>query len=146
MHESPLQSAAQDEDPLAFAPVSGLAERHNGWTEQRQRDFIAALAIMGVVSRAAKAVGMTKQSAYALRRRPGAESWAGAWDVALQMGYDRMFDLARERAIVGIVKPRYYRGRQIGTRVTFDYRLALAALDPPRPPVIRPPLPRKPGE
>jgi hypothetical protein len=130
----------QDEDPLAFTPVTGFAERHNGWTERRQRDFIEALSIMGVVSRAAKAVGMTKQSSYVLRRRPEAQSWARAWNAALQRGYDRTFEIARDRAITDVTRPRYYKGREVGTRTTFDYRLALAALDPSKPPSARPRL------
>lgn len=142
MQEPPLTPprGEQDEDPLAFTPATGFTERHNGWTERRPRDFIKALSIMGVVSRAAKAVGMTKQSAYVLRRRPEAQSWARAWDAALQMGYDRTFEIARDRAITGVVRLRYYKGREVGTRTTFDYRLALAALDPPKPPFPRPKL------
>lgn len=90
---------------------------------------------MGTVLRAARAVGMTKQSAYNLRNRPGAESFAAAWDVALQMGYDEMFGQAMDRALCGIATPRFYRGRQVGTRHRFDYRLALAVLNaPPAPP------------
>ncbi len=136
MAESPPASPeAEEPDPLAFTPVALDRVRHNGWTERRQRDFIAALAVMGTVLRAARAVGMTKQSAYNLRDRPGAESFAAAWDVALQMGYDDAFGQAMERAIHGITSPRFYRGKQVGTRHRFDYRLALAVLNaPPVPP------------
>jgi hypothetical protein len=70
---------------------------------------------------------MSKQSAYKLRERPGAESFAAAWDQAL------------ERARIGIVTPRYYKGKQVGTRHRLDFRLALAALNgsPPAPPQLR---------
>lgn len=133
MHESPAPAppAAEDPDPLAFTPVALDRIQHNSWTERRQRDFITALAAMGTVLHAARAVGMTKQSAYNLRNRPGAASFARAWDVALQMGYDQALGEAMERAIHGIISPRYYRGKLVGTRHRFDYRLALAALNAP---------------
>lgn len=137
MPESPAPAPPEAEpDPLAFTPVALDRVRHNGWTERRQRDFIVALAAMGTVLRAARAVGMTKQSAYNLRDRAGAESFAAAWDAALQMGYDEAFGQAMERAVHGITSPRFYRGKQVGTRHRFDYRLALAVLnarpEPPR--------------
>lgn len=131
---SPASPEAEDPDPLAFTPVALTRVHHNGWTERRQRDFIAALAAMGSVLYAARAVGMTKQSAYTLRNRAGAESFAAAWDVALQMGYDEMFGQAISRAKQGIITPRFYKGKQIGTRHRFDYRLAFAALDSTPPP------------
>ena len=55
---------------------------------------------------------MTKQSAYKLRGRAGAESFAAAWDTALAMGYDRAYALAVDQARNGITTPRYYKGRQ----------------------------------
>ena len=125
------------DDPLAFTAVPGAGMRHDGWTPRRQYDFIQALAVMGVVSRAARAVGMSKQSAYKLRDRPGAESLVAAWDVALAMGYDRAYELAVEQARNGITTPRFYKGKQVGTRHRYDHRLAMAALDPPAPPPPR---------
>lgn len=130
MPDSPALSA-RDDDPLAFAPVPTERARHDGWTPGRQCQFVDALAVMGVVARAAKAVGMSAASAYALRRRPGAEDFASAWDVALTMSRERAYAQAIERATVGIVSPRYYKGRQIGTHTRFDYRLAFAALRDP---------------
>lgn len=66
----------------AFAPVPGRARR-DGWTTERQGVFIAALARTGCVGRAALAAGMSRESAYRLRRREGAESFAAAWDSIL---------------------------------------------------------------
>jgi len=128
---SPAPPEAGEPDPLAFTPVALERVHHHGWSPRRQCDFIAALATMGTVLYAARAVGMTKQSAYNLRNRPGAESFAQAWDAALQMGYDRIFDLAMDRALNGVVTPRFYKGKQVGTRHRFENRLALAALNPP---------------
>lgn len=138
---SPAANAAPapEDDPLAFTPVPTDRARHDGWTPDRQRRFIEALALMGVVARAAKAVGMSGQSAYMLRRRAGAEGFATAWDTALEMGRDRAFEIAVRRATIGIEVPYYYRGRLVGVRHRFDYRLALAAIEPPRTPPPKPP-------
>ena len=65
-----------------FYPVPTRARR-DGWTVQRQADFLGMLAETGSVMGACEAVGMSRKSAYALRARPGAESFAAAWDAAL---------------------------------------------------------------
>ena len=69
----------------AFHPVP-VAPRRDGWTPQRQADFIGWLAQTRCVAEAARRVGMDKTSAYRLRRRPGAAGFANAWDVALGRG------------------------------------------------------------
>jgi hypothetical protein len=63
----------------SFVPVP-LRSRRDGWTEERQRIFIATLARTRCVGRAAAAAGMSRESAYRLRRRKGAASFAAAWD------------------------------------------------------------------
>lgn len=49
--------------PASFAPVPTKL-RHDGWTPDRQHDFVAALAASGCVAEACRAVGMTPASAY----------------------------------------------------------------------------------
>lgn len=124
---------SSEPDPLAFTPVPNLRPRHDGWSAERQRMFVQALAVMGAVAGAARAVGMSVQSANLLRKRPGAESFAAAWDAALFQSQQRVFDIAMDRAVNGIVKTRYYRGKPVGTKRVFDYRLALHALKEPEP-------------
>ena len=51
-----MSDSAHD-DPYAFEPVPSASNRHDGWTAERQRLFIAALKEIGMVSAAAKAVG-----------------------------------------------------------------------------------------
>ncbi|WP_426258383.1 hypothetical protein [Sphingomonas sp. DC1600-2] len=113
---------------IAFTPVPSASPRHDGWTPERQRAFLQQLARIGMVSAAAGAVGMSAKSAYALRKRAGAESFAAAWEAALGEGRDRVVDLAIERALIGTATPIFYRGRQIGVRQAFDNRLVLAVL------------------
>jgi hypothetical protein len=70
--------------PGWFTPVP-LRGRRDGWTEVRQCAFLAQLYFTGSVTAAAKAVGMSRASAYRLRERAGAESFAFAWDRVLSL-------------------------------------------------------------
>ena len=124
-------------DPLAFTPVPTGSRRHDGWTPVRQRQFIDALAATGTVGGAVKAVGMSRNSAYALRDRPGAAGFAAAWDAALFQARQRIYETVVDRALNGITSPRYYKGRIVGTRHRFDYRGVNAALCPPPQPQKR---------
>ena len=65
-----------------FYPVP-TRTRRDGWTMQRQADFLGMLAETGSVMGACEAVGMSRKSAYRLRALPEAESFAAAWDAAL---------------------------------------------------------------
>jgi hypothetical protein len=76
--------------------------RLDGWTEEKQRRFIEELADTGIVRVAAKAVGMTPQSAYRLRRSPDGAAFARAWDIARQHAGALLEDIAFERAIEGV--------------------------------------------
>lgn len=78
--DSPDASSADAAVP-DFTPVP-LRYRHDGWTPERQRDYVAALARTGHAGKAARAVGMTEQSAAKLRRRPDAASFDAACTAA----------------------------------------------------------------
>ena len=58
---------------------SGRAQRRDGWTPERITTFLTALAQCGSVEHAARAAGMTRQGAYALRSRAGGRVFALAW-------------------------------------------------------------------
>ena len=124
------ESAPFDDDlPLPdFTPVPLSRSRRDGWTVERQRAFIAALARTGVVAAAARAVGMGVTSAYNLRRRAGAESFARAWTLVETEARQRAFTTILDQALNGTTRPRFYRGRFVGTAHRYETRLALAAL------------------
>src|SRR5688572_982285 len=86
-----------------FQPIA-LAARADGWTPERQRQFIEELADCGIVREAAARVGMSEHGAYQLRRRPDAAGFNQAWDAAVQIGVHRLHSTAFERAISGTVK------------------------------------------
>ena len=60
-----------------------VGNRHDGWTPARQAVFIGKLFETRNVCAAARAVGLGRESAYRLRKRPGAAGFAAAWDAAL---------------------------------------------------------------
>lgn len=102
----------------AFAPVP-LRARRDGWTHHRQAAFLGALAETGSVLEAARRVGMARESAYRLRRRPGAESFAAAWDAVLGRAAEGRRKVTDEelaqRAIFGVLKPLIYAGKHVAT-------------------------------
>lgn len=114
-------------DEPDFIPVATERRRHDGWTPERQRAFLAHLDQFGGVGAAARAVGLSRASAYALRARPGAESFAAAWDRALENGRLRAYDEAVRRGLHGYTTPVMYRGKVVGQRRRFDNRLLFAA-------------------
>lgn len=112
-------------DPADYrwVPVRRIP-RLDGWTEEKQRRFIETLADTGLVNVAARAVGMSRESAYRLRRSPHGAAFARAWDAARQHAGGLIEDIAFERAIEGTeqeVIDRY--GDVIATRLVHDNRL-----------------------
>jgi hypothetical protein len=107
-----------------FAPLRQLRQvRVDGWSSDTQRAFIQALADSGCVSHACKAVGVSRNTAYAMRQRATHGVFALAWDVAIQMGRKRLLDVAMERALEGQEVAVWYRGEQVGTRTVHNDRL-----------------------
>lgn len=117
-------------DPAEYEWVPVLRKpRKDGWTPQRQLDFIRALADLGCVEQAAHAVDMSVQSCYRLRHSPGAEAFANAWDTALAHAARKLVDLAFDRAIHGSDEPVFDRdGRRVGRRMRQNDRLLMFLL------------------
>jgi hypothetical protein len=111
-----------------FTPVPRRCARHDGWTPERQIAFIEALADTGSVAAASKAVNMSTEGAYNLRRQPGAESFRAAWQAALQLGVARVEDVVMDRALNGVEEPLYSYGKLVGTRRRYNDRLLMFIL------------------
>ncbi|HEX8381605.1 MAG TPA: hypothetical protein VF619_13775 [Allosphingosinicella sp.] len=118
----------ETEDEIPFDPVPSRTRRKDGWTPERQRGFIAALARCGSVTAAAKHVGMSASSAYRLLDRKGSESFAEAWDIAAEMGRDRIRDCTIDRARNGAWVPVMRRGKIVRMEFRHFDRLAIAIL------------------
>ena len=81
--------------------VAPTRKRHAGWTAERQRKFIEHLALTGNVGEACALVGVASSSAYRLRNKAGAESFARAWDAALRLCPTRLVAIGLDRTING---------------------------------------------
>lgn len=121
---------AHGHDPAAYDWVPVLKKRRkDGWSPDRQRAFIEALADTGSVATAAQAVGMSESSAYRLRRAPGAEAFDRAWSTAIDAAAKKLLDAAFERALVGSEEPVFDRdGNRVGRRLRQSDRLLMFLL------------------
>lgn len=129
----PAADAARDahgHDPAAYHWVPVLKKRRkDGWSPDKQRAFIEALADCGSVATAAQQVGMSESSAYRLRRSPGAEAFDRAWSAAIDAASKKLLDAAFERALVGSDEPVFDReGRRVGRRLRQSDRLLMFLL------------------
>ena len=123
-----LDRAEEAMPVIAFDPVPRLRARRNGWSEERQRAFIAALARCGSVAAAARSVGMTSRSAYRLCDAEGGDSFVAAWDQAMDIGMSRLRCDALQRALEGGFVPIYRRGKLVRVEHRRSDRLAIALL------------------
>jgi hypothetical protein len=81
-----MSDASSFEHAGVAAPTGETAERPahgRRWTEARKAAFLRALEDTLCVSEAARGVGMSRQSAYKLRRRLAGQPFARAWDRAV---------------------------------------------------------------
>ncbi len=121
-------------DPQApdFEPAP-TRNTQSGWTADRQRRFIDHLALTGSVGEAAAIAGVSSRSAYRLRNKAGAESFAMAWDAALSLAATRLAAIAFDRALHGRSERIYRDGELVMERkMPSDYLLTwlLSRLDP----------------
>ena len=111
-----------------FVPVPRKCPRHDGWTPERQRAFIAALADTGCVGIAARMVNMSQPSVYQLRRQPGAASFRAAMEAAQTLGLQPVKDEAFDRAMNGQLVPVFVGGKLMGFRRVKNDRLLMFIL------------------
>ena len=111
----------------AFHPVP-VGPRKDGWTPGRQAAFIGLLAETRSVEAACRAISMGRESAYRLRKRPGAAGFAAAWDAALGKPHSPV-DLActkstgldaEYRCRMGLLQVEMEGGRCLGTHWKHD--------------------------
>lgn len=115
-----LPEPARPEPTLPAAaernPATGLRHRHDGWTAQRQRLFVATLANTGSVAEAARTAGITARSAYRLRNDPRGAAFARAWEAALLTAASRLTAIAFDRAITGSPRRLWRDGELVATQ------------------------------
>lgn len=111
-----------------FEPVPRRRMRRGGWSAARQRQFIEALAETGSVRAACRRLGVAEHGVYALRRHPDAAGFRAAWEAALDLGVQRLEDIAMDRALNGVEEPVYSYGELVGTRIVHNDRLLMFLL------------------
>lgn len=109
--------------------ADGPRPRHDGWTPDAVAGFLRALAAGGVVEHAARAVGLSAASAYALRNRRQGRAFARMWDaVLIHRSRARIADELQARAVAGCVSIRKRDGVVVGEYHYYDNRLAMSLL------------------
>jgi len=119
--------------PFDGVDLPDSRNRLAGWSADRQRLFLAALAETGSVHLASSHARLSARSAYRLRTRSPA--FARAWDSALTLSVGRLSAIVFDRAIHGRIEQVYRDGELIGERRVPNDRLLtwlLARLDPKR--------------
>ncbi|GAB5350221.1 hypothetical protein [Alteriqipengyuania sp. 357] len=123
-------SSTEKPRPPAVPPqvAAPFVPKEDRWTKPRMTEFLRQLAAHQCVAAAARAVGMSRQSAYRLRNRLKGEPFDIAWEAAFQHGYDALHQAALERALHGVEEPVFHAGEQVGTRRRYDERLTVFLL------------------
>ena len=122
-----LDANGFDPADYKWIPVA-RRERSDGWTADKQRAFIEALADEGSVTKAAEAVHMSPGGAYKLRRLPGGEQFKVAWEAAAREGAVKLADKLTQRAMDGVEEPIFYKGERVGTRIRYNDKLGMFLL------------------
>ena len=133
MKNAPTPLRLESADPVAVTPTPtfdpvDLRARIDGWTSERQRAFVEALADTGVLCDAAARVGMSEQSVARLRRRPGSASFVAACEAAMIIATRRLRSVAFDRAINGYTRQVFYHGELKGETRVYDPRLLILLL------------------
>ena len=116
--------AAPDAPPVPEAGPGPCPSRHDGWTPERQRTFVEAIAGGDTVDQACRRAGMTASAAYAFRRRANGAAFALAWDGARLLARETLADTLLTRALEGQEEVITRPDGSVVTRFRYDNRLA----------------------
>ncbi len=134
--EAPLDPVTREalEHCVALLPISSdhppapASRRADGWSCERQRIFLEALAEGATVEAAARLVGLSPASAYAFRQRAHGAAFALGWHAAMLLQRQKLADVLTARAFDGQVDTYTRADGTAVTRHRHDNRLALALL------------------
>lgn len=115
------------QDPTAF-DTAGRHLRHDGWTPDRQRAFLSAIADGDTVERACRIVGLSVASVYAFRQRAAGAGFALGWRAANLLARERVADQLMARALDGQVETVTRPDGSTISRHRYDNRTALTLL------------------
>lgn len=121
-------SASEETAPADNSGNPPRAVRHDGWTADRERIFLETLADTGVVADACRASGMSRDAAYAYRRRASGRAFALGWNGAQLLARARVSDDVMSRSVHGVIDRVYRNGELVAERHRYDNRLTMAVL------------------
>lgn len=101
----------------------------------RRQAFLEALAHSGNVTEACGQSGLSRATAYRLRRAD--EAFAAAWSEARETGTDALEDEAVRRATQGVEEQVFYGGERVGTQRKYSDALLQFLLRARRPEQFR---------
>ena len=96
------------------------------FSREQQADFLDALAQGGNVRAACGAAGVSRSTAYRMRRACG--RFERLWDAALLVARTQVEAVLADRALNGVEETIFYHGEAVATRRRYDARLLLAHL------------------
>ncbi|HEV7289463.1 hypothetical protein [Sphingomonas sp.] len=105
------------------------AQRYDGWTPEKQKRFLTALARGHNVTKACAIVGMSRQTAYALRDSARGAAFALGWKAAQLRSRDCLADELMDRAFNGVRESVTGDDGRITTRHRHDNQLAWKMLN-----------------
>ncbi len=91
-----------------------------------QAEFLDALSAWGNVRGAARRAGISRSTAYRMRR--ACPRFRALWDGALLIARPQVEEVLADRAVNGVQETVYYHGEEVATRTRYDSRLLLAHL------------------
>ncbi len=112
-------------------PSVKISMARKSWTARRRARFLEHLRRCANVSAAARTAGMSRSSAYALRRTD--EEFAARWDEALEEACDALEEELRRRAMEGVERPVFHGGRPCGVIRSYSDQLGMFLLRAHRP-------------
>ncbi|TCD05433.1 hypothetical protein EYB45_08155 [Erythrobacteraceae bacterium CFH 75059] len=107
-------------------PADDTRAAQHQFTAARQAAFLSRLAECGSARSAARAAGVSHQTAY--RQRRACAQFRRAWDAALLVARTQAEEVLACRALDGVEEEVWFRGEVVGTRRRYDARLLLAHL------------------
>ena len=96
------------------------------FSREDQAFFLDRLAQCGNVLASARATGVSRSTAYRMRR--ACPRFARLWDGALLLARPQVEAVLADRAMNGVEETIYYHGEAVATRTRYDARLLLAHL------------------
>jgi hypothetical protein len=96
-----------------------------------QEKFLKALADTGNVKAACHVAGVARPTVYEHRHKD--ESFAAAWETAIEESVDLLEIEARRRAVKGTDKPIFHRGKQVASVKEYSDTLLIFLLKANRP-------------